>query len=761
MEEWIRNISAEEESLRFVIPLLIAVTREGFILKRFMTVISFITFIALFTAQLFGFSLEEKREPSKAVSAFTYPFQIPPDIGQEPKHLEFLKDAATKNKVNILRTITEYDAETKTEYEKIYLYLSGATHFFDTIQITDGRALTEEDMDIDDLFLTTSRTDSPEQIGKIKNFNNSKNYTVFVLDKVTSEYTYHGYYQAECTSQQDFEHFLNDYSNAVNNAYGYSMTAEDYRLENPVESDYIQPAIVRYAPVLIAIFSLVILSFLLIYYILFHAKEISVMLMHGYSRHFILWKLFISPFIRNFIGSYLFIAVCFCFIAENTSKFIVQCSMVLFIVFLCLLTSLGILFYQYSKRIAITLCIKGKRPDKLIFKLNIFVKTLLSAVLILISAKLMDDLKNIDQMLSNLSGWEAVSGYGIFDPVYLGDDDKAFDYSFPLDIPAYELYPTLNSQFKAFYIDTDTYTLDNLRANSDVTYIKFITVNPNYLLQFPVYDETGQEIRISEDVAETVYLVPAQYRELEDYNKSYFQEERRAWHDDVHVGYYGQPEKPISKEIQIIYTKPDQFIFSINANVFPAQNNQIQDPIIQVMTEGNILVPDISYTSTGRHTLFIPLEDSDTQRTYQNLLPNLKKYKLDDNFLYLIKPYEAIMQKIAKLKTGYHLIEAIILAILFLICIILIQTIYIYFQRSKKEIVISKLFGYSYLQKYKRLFLSVGASNLLELLCCVFIPVNFLSILFLKLLIEWAVIVLSVAQNEKKSMVELLSKGDF
>ncbi|MED4165004.1 DUF1430 domain-containing protein, partial [Halalkalibacterium halodurans] len=311
----------------------------------------------------------------------------------------------------------------------------------------------------------------------------------------------------------------------------------------------------------------------------------------------------------------------------------------------------------------------------------------------------------------------------------------------------------------AIYIDSDIYTEDSLEINAGNNIIRYITVNPNYLDKYPIFDTEGNKIDINEENEHAVFLVPEQYKKKEDFNLDYFTSVREDRYK-LHRDFYNQTDKAKSKKIDFIYMKSGQKIFSMNPDVMPNNNNNIVDPIIQVMTEGNALVPDIHYTSSSNQTLFIKLINNDSELTYKQLLPKLQEYKLDDNFPYLVQSNEVILSEINDLNSEAKTIGYILLFMFLILIMLLFQNIYLQFERNKFEFFLKKTFGHTFVGKYKKVLLLLLLTNLLEFIGGMFlIDSSFFIIFIVKVLIELGLVILLIIYFERKNTVQVLKEG--
>ena len=615
----------------------------------------------------------------------------------------------------------------------------------------------------DSFFISTKNSEDQNQIGVISDFGGNHNYSVSVIDKVTDRYKYSGDYKAECNSYETYESFLSDYAHLLNeNSYSDNYKAEDYIVDpeslSEGENSEFNTTIDIFA---IQIVCFIILFIVLLYYLLQQAKTISIMKLHGYSSYRICYELFARQFTLVFLVAFVTIGILMSFVPDNTGLFASGVFWRSFGTYLALLVILSVVCIIYANRTSITYAIKGRKPTTAIVVFNGIFKIAASVATVAIATGLLANMNLGRYKKQSLSNWAFSSDYGVFYPIYVGKDKEAFRKGEdPDDIPMYELYSFLNKEMESIYMDSSIYTPDNLDANKNNDIIKTIKINPNYLLQFPVYDENSQRILINEQEEQTIYLVPEQYKDKEDYNREYFTEVRRQFHDVLHVDYYKQQPKEKSKELVFIYTRQGQNIFSMNMDVFPDNNNMIVDPIIQVMTEANSLVPDRFYGSSSNQPLFVKLADSDIELTYAKVVPILKKLGLDDNLTSLVKPNELALREINSLKVYIDSLSIALFGVIAILFIILFQSAYILFQRDKYDYFIKKAFGYPYLCRYSRIFAMIALTNLIEfVLCLIFVREAFYTPFLFKLMFEWLSLIGLIRYHERKNLIEMLKEG--
>jgi len=612
-------------------------------------------------------------------------------------------------------------------------------------------------------------------MGTIASFGGNLHYSARVLDDLASSYKYAGYYKVEADSRQQFVDFVDTYILYLQAAYpGFPDYASD---------DYISArtgVMMRWGAIahhwyLALVFCLAILFFSFLHYLVSRTKTMSIMKLNGFTKNEICFRVIVRLLTTAFLTSCVLISFLMLFIRDNNLHFVARVFGTNTAVCLVLLALFSCICRSHARHAETVCCIKGKRPIALTSWLNIICKILVSVITISAVTQVLASLRQMDTQKQMLANWGVTADYAILYPFFMGDDAEGLmGGDDPVDVPAYELYFYLNRHMRALYIVSEDYKPVVMEWNENNNLPGKIRLNPNYLEKFPVYDVDGQRIAITEDTEHSVYLVPEHYRETEAWLHGYMAEVRERFHDNLHVGHYGAEAREGSKEVVFIYTKEGQKIFSFNPRVFPDDGNLIPDPIIQVVTEANALVPDIYYAASNTPTLFIGLLEKDTALTYQAILPKLEEHGLDDNWHYMVMPDEIILEEIADLQMGAKISVIYIAGFAMLLSIFAFQGIYLLFQRNRLEFFLKKTFGHTFLQKHGQIFFVAFSVGFTEWLICMtgafLFPharylllrpqIDYLHQVFaIKLAVEFIFVAVLVRCFEKKNVSRMLKEG--
>ncbi|SHH31860.1 DUF1430 domain-containing protein [Tepidibacter thalassicus] len=411
--------------------------------------------------------------------------------------------------------------------------------------------------------------------------------------------------------------------------------------------------------------------------------------------------------------------------------------------------------------------IKNRKDINGIFILNILLKVVFSILLTFVSFSIYSKYIDICNTQQNLKNWEHSKDYAVFYPVKIGYDQKDLENNLPIYTSSVdgELYPILN-KMGSILINTRNYEETALLLNRDYKGIESITVNNNYLKEFPVYDIHNNPVQVSEDTNNWILLVPEKYRDREKDILSFFEKDRASSIDYEKEFLHKEiPYNIKNQHIEIVWLKNDQKIFSFNPEVFKAEHNIIMDPIIQVVTEKNSLITDRSSILGGGCTdpLKIKLINRDTSLTYKILEPELKRLKLDDNLKHLITVNQFILQELYDIQKQINEFLLIGLGLILGLLILIIQNTIVFFNKNQRKFIVHRLFGIGFFRTYKEYSLLFFITWIFQLFICCIVnrAIDVKLILFggVIMLIELAVSVISLIIIEQRNKVEILKGG--
>ncbi|MEH6892478.1 DUF1430 domain-containing protein [Bacillus sp. JJ864] len=685
------------------------------------------------------------------------PFRNPSEI------YPILLEAAKESHTNIFRTNVTYHEDEEAEILK-YVLLTTETAYFKQMQLNSGDVLKPKDTFEGNAFLSTVHTKDTNQKGVIKDFGNNHTITIKPLQTSYEHLPMAGRYVVEGVDDKSYDAFLKLFSKKLNQHFKPKqyIPADDFKRNLSKNEDAFGSPINFLSYIQYIVF--IVLLFFLIYYVFNEAKRIGVIKMHGVS-NIRLWFIVIGrTIICMFILSLFISVLAAAFVKNVTSGFIYtivfdQCKTYLII------TVLSFVSYFYISKIKVNQIIKNRKDTKGIFVLNSLLKVTCSIIFVLLGASILEQYITVKEKLENLKNWEKNKDYGVFYPLSGGNEEGQQGMDKTVSIINGELYSILN-KMGAVLIDSKEYEELELSISKDSKGIRSVTVNNNYLREFPLYDIHNQRVQVSEDMENWILLVPEKYQNREKEILRYFEERRqpkieyeeKRMHREV-------PSHLRNRQIEVIWIKNDQEVFSFNPDVYKSDHNKIRDEIIQVMTEKNSFVGerDLILGGGAKDPLKIKLIDRDAGLTYKALEPELKRLGLDDNLKYLVTVDQYILKDIYDLQKIMKMLltvtSGLIVGILFLVT----QNMIIYFNKNQQKIVVHRLFGVSFFRTYRGYMLLFVLTWVVQLLICFIVKkefdIKFLAVVAMLILIEFTASIIALISMERRNKTTVIKGG--
>ncbi|WP_179861617.1 DUF1430 domain-containing protein [Bacillus toyonensis] len=675
-----------------------------------------------------------------------------------------LEETANNFHVNIFRNSINYNSEDKIEISK-YILLTSETKYFNHLKFKNGRNLNIEDTQKSNRFISTTNTNNKEQVGIIKLFGNKNNLKIMPLKNSYEYLSVDGQYFVEAPNNTTFHAFLEKFVEKLNEKYPQSFSKNEFlKNKNSSETTFTATSIKIIDYINYMILGIILLF--LIYYIFNESRKIGILKMHGVS-NILLWFMLIGKVIIITLLLLTIIELIFAFLVEDTIPqfFYNIVTYQLGNCFVLIIASL--IMYIYISKIKINQAIKNKKDINAIFLINTILKISCSIILLLVSSSILNQYSMIKIKQESLNKWEISKDYGTFYPLKVGRDQEDIQNGQRKTNTTInkQLYPILN-KMGSILIGASEYEEEFIRLNMNYKGIRSIKVNNNYLKEFPVYDIHNTPVKITEETQNWILLVPEKFYSREQEILEFFKKKRKSFME-LQENFYNQviPEEVRTQQIKIIWLKNAQKIFSFNPEVFKSENNMIIDPIIEIVTEKNSLIPDRdSLLGKGnRDPLKIKLINRDTALTYQKLEPELKKLQLDDNLTHLISLNQVVLEEIYNLKKEINTLLLITLALLIGLLILITQNLMVFFNKNQQKFIVHRLLGVGFFRTYKIYALFFVLTWILQLAGYYFISktidINFLIIAVLIILIETGVSIISLISIERKNRIKVLKGG--
>lgn len=579
-----------------------------------------------------------------------------------------------------------------------YVYLNDFS-YFNNYSLSKGRFFNKDDLNKENIFISSMDTNNSNQIGKINEFAGDDNFEIRTLFDMSNDKTLSlsGY----CTVQlpenniEDFIKSLKKEMNIKGEIQIREKTEEN--LSNNIQTNNL---------VLYVLYFVLIL--LIVYEVLGSYKKIGIKKLLGYSDKDIwlerIWEVFKVQIICISIvtiGMSLYLFKAFNLFALD---FLVE----LFFYYgkkLTLILFLSSLPYIYIITIQVSNMIKNKRNTKEIIIFNTIIKWVLMVVIICLSLNIISNYSRIKNVFSNsfkqweqAGNYECISGCDIPGDIYFSEKTTE---------KLKKLYCILNEK-GAIMADFSQYT-DAFRNVNPVEKgmeyeIDSAVVNPNYLKINSVKDENGNNVTISENEEDKVLLISNIYKDKENEITEYYKK--------IYNGYKSDVLNKNDRNIKIIWIEKNQKLFSYNIEVNTKEDNMVESPILQVLTENNSIDTEYSLVINFTGSPFKILKDDS-----YDLLSTVKEIIDVGQYEYTITSADEqisaeIKQVNELLKYNLQGIGIVLIGVL----IIIIQNNYNYFEQYKRSIFIKYVHGYSFYNKYKKSLLLIIIG---QCICCV------------------------------------------
>ncbi|AVK63178.1 hypothetical protein C5Z26_03125 [Lactobacillus sp. CBA3606] len=301
-------------------------------------------------------------------------------------------------------------------------------------------------------------------------------------------------------------------------------------------------------------------------------------------------------------------------------------------------------------------------------------------------------------------------------------------------------------------LDTTMYTAINKRGglffNDDSIYqailkrYQYLSVNPNYLRQYPLYDTSGQRITIAENTSSIWMLMPTTAKPLT--TKMVASIKTNFVYD---FGY-----RPV---VKVVYYPANQALVDLT------NGKTIKAWPMLISTQNNTgsAYRSVMNGQGARDGLKVPVKGN-VRKTYMSLRPILVKNNYLDNYPQLVKLNDLPMEDL-KMAVGNLLHNSVAVTISAIVTFFLTGYItLLYFKVNKNSLTIKRVNGYSLFKTYHPLMVMLMTqAGVMSYLTVSQHQNNFYywALTGLITIIEFGIVCLTVKRLERQNMKELLN----
>jgi|GEM_PF-5478924 hypothetical protein len=628
-----------------------------------------------------------------------------------------LKTAAGAAHANVFRVSTGYDADDRPQIT-LYALLTAPTDVSGAYRISEGRWLEPSDELHPERFLSSLQTGSPNQIGRLTDLGGGDTVSVRSLQSAFESLPVAGSYTVEAPDPSSADQFLDLLAAGASTeagapgAFSRSTFVGGTSASGGAGSD-VRPILSAAQLVIIGATAL-----LIAFYVLRRAKAIAVMRLQGLDPVAV-WYRLIGKWIAGVgLVAIAVIALASWLVPGATLEFGAALVLSVLRAFaVMLLASVG----ASSALLVVSASdsIKNHKPTGLLLVLNVLLKVGLTLILIGTWAGLWVQYANSTYQRTLLAGWDRARGYAIFYPVTVGNDLTDVANGQPAYTPAevYDLYPLLDRQ-GALFVDASAWESVALTQPLSPGGYRFMTINNNYLHQFPIVDDSGLPIEVPDTTVDWVVLVPSRMRAEAGQVEAFFQRARASTRQAEHA-VLGRtvPDVVASQRVSIRWIADGQRLFSFDPDVYPAAGNTVMDPIVAVMTTSNSTGLDRANAITGGPgaALKVFLGNTGTAQMLDMLKPTLQRLRLDDNLRQLVTMNDYANLEIRRLDDAIRDITIAASAVFLVLLYLVVGLAGILVERHARKIAVRRLMGVGFARRYREPLRLFGAMWLAQL----------------------------------------------
>ncbi len=647
---------------------------------------------------------------------------------------ECLKNNADKYNINIYATNVK-EENNKKEIIR-YAYITDFS-FFSDIKLESGSFFDRSNIE-SDYYLTTEKCSDSKKLGEIASFSEN---TIFKLMTLKSglddnpfnlNITFSG-------RNYNFDDMVTDLKNNGIFCYTTSVESEDFSVD--VFPFY-----------LIIIFSLIIMILINVYDLFNSYKEIAVKKMLGYSyiticmekiRFILLSQTIISLVIYNILKLILKVK------KTSLSDEFKHRILVLYSGLIIASVISVFLVYLFSKSFSVSELIKNNDQNIKIILFNMLFKAIVTAVALFFAFNTFQEYCKISALYSaKYQKWKECQDYYCVSGVSTSYEDADIE-SANARWRSYGVYKELNAR-GAILCDFTSYSKDEIdfykKEHGEDKLFMYLEncVNPNYIKNNIILDSNGERVEISEECDKITYLIPEKYR---NYKEQAF-EVIHSWNDVK------------DDDINIIWIKNNQKVFTYNWYVGTENGCYIKDPVLCVYTLNNTST-DTFWYFCGAYNAPVKLkcsDKSDVKWFYHTL------YKYFDKSIYsynVYNFYDSVAAEVEKIdiKLKYDIVCTVCLFIILILLVV--QNICVYLMEFEKEVAVFTLMGYRFFHIHSFFFLQFVFYSISVLLVELLIVHNMKAelLFLLYFVVEFIVTCVLTYNYGRNNTVNLLKKS--
>ena len=391
--------------------------------------------------------------------------------------------------------------------------------------------------------------------------------------------------------------------------------------------------------------------------------------------------------------------------------------------------------------------IKGRKPYRLLFSLNLLLKIIIFTFVTVQASTLSNKVMETRELEQQLSQWTRVPDY--YQLAFSRDTSLLVDPTKSKDVRRKaqarinaRLLPLLEKSEQSGGI----FLRDNELGHSSPTlnYIQndaFWLSNHQAVQELAIKDAEGQSIHSLDD--SFFYLLIPENKRM--YTEMIIQEAENEL--DFYQNSFEYETKAYEGELKVLYTQANQVLF--NYNFQPYEKNFSSNPIIVSMSLP-LIQPNIEIwiqdISNGTYLFRDP----------QLVQEFIKENHMEHDFYGLIAVKDSINQSLMEVRRDYYTTLSILFLILIGFVFIQVYLSLLYVEMNKKKLFLKYIAGWTLLQRHHRYYeIILGVSTFVALILLL-INHAWWQILILLLLFELCILLFTTYLSEKRKRLEVI-----
>ncbi len=622
--------------------------------------------------------------------------------------------------------------------KKIYTkyVFANNTKFFNSLSLSQGRFFNKDETE-SDLFLSTLKTDSPNQIGVINKFEKSMEFQIKTLKNYVcnSRDVLNKTFILQLNNSQEIDAFEKELKEN-----GIITTINEYDNYSFEGSSYF---------IIIAFAATIILSLIILYDLIKSYKKIGIEKLMGYDSFAIWFSRVPSILVLEFAVFLIVTVILSMILADSFNVLLLALLKRLTIYFLSIIAVTAVMIslpFVFVSHIPVNAIVKNKKPFKSLIRFNLVIKCIITSILIIIMCASVSQIKTIFTFkYDKFVNWEKTRNFA-YVPSFVIDNNSNWTGETDEDIEKFQkLYYDFNSEggiladFSAF-----SPLYEDVRDETEFPINISVNINPNYLKKFLIKDENGETISISESEKDCVVLVPQKYKGNQKEIVSYYR------------------DFAPSGKVKIIWTKNNQNLFTFAVDTGTDNYNTVKDPVLNVLTENNGKPIDYSVI-LGESGNPYKIKVKDYTNPTQEIEKICSKYfDLSEVKFPAVSVYQGIEDQISISNNKLKNYVAMIFLLFAMGLSIISQSIITYIEQYKKVLAVKKLMGFCFVDRYSRYLLYTLICYIISGIVAMIFINNRIFVLFITFTLFFIDFIFSyiyISIKDKKNIIQIVKGG--